>query len=261
MADLKDSGARKEFSSGAVRDISEGKGRCDLLPLDVMSGILQGYECWHQEKEESTAPMPTTLRCVGFFVDRNNVDHLFDAISSFIDEAFGHDIYTALLELAKHYEDGARKYADNNWKLGIDLHCFVDSAVRHYIKWLRGDNDEPHDRAVLWNLVGAIWTYEHKPELDDIHVECELQPNREDAEFLRKTLILEQPDPQYEDKFQKTISADTWAAIQKEATAKIKEADEKHKDALESFVKKYPDYRENPAIALRQDLSPSDISI
>ena len=31
--ELKDSGARREFGTGAVRDIQEGKGRCDLLPL------------------------------------------------------------------------------------------------------------------------------------------------------------------------------------------------------------------------------------
>ena len=30
---LKDSGAIREFRTGAVRDIAEGKGRCDLLPL------------------------------------------------------------------------------------------------------------------------------------------------------------------------------------------------------------------------------------
>lgn len=29
---IKDSGNRREFDSGAVRDIAEGKGRCDLLP-------------------------------------------------------------------------------------------------------------------------------------------------------------------------------------------------------------------------------------
>ena len=34
---IKDSGERREFQSGAVRDIQEGKGRCDLLPLDVVS--------------------------------------------------------------------------------------------------------------------------------------------------------------------------------------------------------------------------------
>ena len=39
MAKLKDSGERRQFESGAVRDISEGKGRCDLLPLDAV-GLL-----------------------------------------------------------------------------------------------------------------------------------------------------------------------------------------------------------------------------
>ena len=35
---LPDSGDRTEFESGAVRDIQAGKGRCDLLPLDVVGG-------------------------------------------------------------------------------------------------------------------------------------------------------------------------------------------------------------------------------
>jgi len=40
MAELKDSGARREFETGAVRDIAEGKGRCDLLPLKVVSDLI-----------------------------------------------------------------------------------------------------------------------------------------------------------------------------------------------------------------------------
>ena len=35
-----DSGNRREFDTGAVRDIQEGKGRCDLLPLDIVGAIL-----------------------------------------------------------------------------------------------------------------------------------------------------------------------------------------------------------------------------
>ena len=38
--ELKDSGARRSFESGAVRDIADGKGRCDLLPLDVIGKML-----------------------------------------------------------------------------------------------------------------------------------------------------------------------------------------------------------------------------
>ena len=37
-----DSGERREFNSGAVRDIQEGKGRCDLLPLEPVAKLLFG---------------------------------------------------------------------------------------------------------------------------------------------------------------------------------------------------------------------------
>ena len=37
---LKDSGKRRSFETGAVRDMSEGKGRFDLAPLDVVSEII-----------------------------------------------------------------------------------------------------------------------------------------------------------------------------------------------------------------------------
>ena len=73
-----------------------------------------------------------------------------------------------MLEVSIHYEDGARKYDERNWEIGIPIHCFIDSAVRHYLKWRRGDTDEPHDRAVLWNLLGAWWTLDNHPELNDL---------------------------------------------------------------------------------------------
>jgi hypothetical protein len=58
--------------------------------------------------------------------------------------------------------------------------------------------------------------------------------------------------PQYADRFDKTISSDIWAAIQKEAKAKLEDADTKYAAYLKSvkefekdlaiFVDKYPDY-------------------
>lgn len=33
---IKDSETRREFGTGAVRDIQEGKGRCDLIPLGAV---------------------------------------------------------------------------------------------------------------------------------------------------------------------------------------------------------------------------------
>ena len=35
--EIKDSGHRKQFESGAVRDARPGVGRCDLLPLGIIA--------------------------------------------------------------------------------------------------------------------------------------------------------------------------------------------------------------------------------
>lgn len=149
--ELKDSGTRREFASGAVRDICEGKGRCDLLPLDVV-GVF--------------ASEPTLERLY-LFQETGDVKYLY----KILDVAAQGLLYSSraelALEVAKHFEDGAKKYGDNNWRKGIDVHCYIDSAVRHYLKHLRGDTDEPHDRAFCWNIMACIWTCVHKPELNE----------------------------------------------------------------------------------------------
>lgn len=148
---LKDSGNRREFASGAVRDINEGKGRCDLLPLDVVATLIDS----------------SVLKLINAFVRDGQLNHLYDAVMAFTGTS-REELCTAMLEVAKHYEDGCNKYGDRNWEKGIPLHCYIDSGVRHYLKWFRGDKDEPHDRAFVWNMLGAIWTQKHLPELCDL---------------------------------------------------------------------------------------------
>lgn len=148
-----DSGNRTKFETGAVRDIQEGKGRCDLLPLDVVSFLFD-------EKKHNVFS-----RICQFQVG-SDVFYLKLALKHFC-EQHGWNIHTMLLEVAKHFEEGAKKYGENNWQKGIPVRCYIDSAVRHYLKWLRGDQDEPHDRAFCWNILCAIWTCGHKPELND----------------------------------------------------------------------------------------------
>lgn len=41
---IKDSGNRKKFSTGAVRDVSVGKGRFDLLPMRALHELSRLYE-------------------------------------------------------------------------------------------------------------------------------------------------------------------------------------------------------------------------
>ena len=149
---LKDSGNRQQFESGAVRDIQESKGRCDLLPLDIVGDLLDDPE----------------LKLIEKFKMTKDVKFLYEAIKYFAITTET-DIYTLMLELSKHFESGAVKYGENNWMKGIDLHCYLSSGPRHFLEYKRGDTDEPHNRAFVWNMICAAWTYVHKPELDDVN--------------------------------------------------------------------------------------------
>ena len=68
-----------------------------------------------------------------------------------------------MLEVSILYEAGAIKYGENNWQRGMPLSCYIDSGVRHYLKTLRGDDDEPHYRGFVWNMLGAMWTLNNVP--------------------------------------------------------------------------------------------------
>jgi hypothetical protein len=158
---IKDSGERRQFETGAVRDIQEGKGRCDLLPLDVVSNYL--IDCVSRVGNHDRV-----IDFIYCFTATSDIRHLEDVIERFVDtHETWHNNYTMLLEVSKHFEEGAKKYGEYNWQRGIPTHCYIDSAVRHYLKYLRGDTDEPHDRAFVWNILCCIWTCIHKPELND----------------------------------------------------------------------------------------------
>ena len=157
---IKDSGERRQFYDAdgnpmGVRDIQEGKGRCDQMPLDVVA-----YYLTRDGKSDQV------LSLISLFQKHSDYQCLFLALDEF-NEINWHNNKTMLLEVAKHFEEGAKKYGEHNWQKGIPVKCYIDSAVRHYLKWLRGDKDEPHDRAFCWNILCAIWTCKHKPELND----------------------------------------------------------------------------------------------
>lgn len=108
-----DSGDRTQFYDDkgnelAVRDLHEGKGRLDLVPV------------------------------------------------------------TAIIELSKHCEEGALKYGERNVDKGIPQHSLIDSGLRHLFKYLRGDKDENHLRAALWNIAWAMEQEVNRPELNDL---------------------------------------------------------------------------------------------
>jgi hypothetical protein len=105
---LRDSGTRREFASGAVRDMAAGKG--DMISI-----------AWE-----------------------------------------------VVLRLSRHLEEGATKYGRRNYRKGIDLSSFLDSAIRHIAMYLCGCDDEDHLAAALFNIQGAMLTESLHPELIDI---------------------------------------------------------------------------------------------
>ena len=140
---IQDSGNRRTFDTGAVRDIQEGKGREDLLPLKIISAFLDDEVIFNIASGKIFIAMTTFCKSRGWTEPE------------------------AIMEVARHFEAGALKYGENNWQKGIPTHSYIDSAIRHYLKWLDGWDDEPHDRAFLWNCLCYLWTKENKPELDD----------------------------------------------------------------------------------------------
>ena len=170
-----------EFSTGAVRDIQEDKGRMDLMPLDVV-GDLEKLWCnsfIEEFRYTETELVNDIYYNIHEFIYYGNSQALLKAMVKFIVindewckpakaevEYFGY----AMLDISMHYKQGLEKYGERNWEKGIPLHSYIDSAVRHFIKWRTHFNDERHDRAFMWNLMCCLHTYRYidKPELMDL---------------------------------------------------------------------------------------------
>lgn len=246
MAELKDSGNRREFETGAVRDMQEGKGRMDLVPWGVALSIretmgdlfytrhygyevrngkyraVSAYQCigpivayaeWMDKELNDAEAMRenhqnpinrlqeienTFVKMAATFimfqqVTPDPINRLQEIENTFVKMAaapimfqqmtpdpmngqngFNHQSFSfddkgavttllndkwanTMLEVAKHYEDGARKYSENNWRKGIDPKIYFDSAMRHFMKWCRRMTDEPHNRAFIWNCMCGAW--------------------------------------------------------------------------------------------------------
>ena len=155
MAKIKDDGKRTTFESGAMREIDESKGRCDLVNNKVWGKLVEDV----------------TYSWLENFVRSGDKSFIYCALHRIIDKYYNGDYETAYLELAKHYAEGSKKYADRNMEKGLPWHSCVDSALRHYTKLRRGDDDEPHLPAVLWNLLTLLFMVDNRPEMNDLPIE------------------------------------------------------------------------------------------
>lgn len=85
---IKDSGNRREFNTGAVRDMAEGKGRMDLLPWDAVIEVSKHCENGAKKYGEHNVDkgIPTNSLCdsaarhlAKYLAGHTDEDHLLAA--------------------------------------------------------------------------------------------------------------------------------------------------------------------------------------
>lgn len=76
--------------------------------------------------------------------------------------------FTALSRVAKHFENSTAKYPERNWEKGMPIHICMDSAIRHLLKYVDGQDEEDHLAAAAWNIFCAMHMEERMPEMQDI---------------------------------------------------------------------------------------------
>ena len=159
---IKDSGERREFETGAVRDMAEGKGRFDLMPLSEMADLFYKDDrirsiildlSYMMDSEPNRQDPFATNTIYNFIAYCKNKD---------FDDVTASDIAEYMLEVAIHFEEGAKKYGEHNWEKGLPLNSYIDSATRHLMKHISGMTDERHDRAFIWNMLAYAYTVNHQ---------------------------------------------------------------------------------------------------
>ena len=74
----------------------------------------------------------------------------------------------SISRLSKHYENGAKKYQRWNFRKGIPISSFIDSACRHLAKYQCGMDDEDHLAAAAFNVLGAMLMENTMPDMNDL---------------------------------------------------------------------------------------------
>jgi hypothetical protein len=70
--------------------------------------------------------------------------------------------------LARHLEGGAAKYGENNYQKGMAVSRCIDSAFRHLICYMDGQNEEDHLAGVLCNIMFILYYEKYMPEMMDL---------------------------------------------------------------------------------------------
>lgn len=79
----------------------------------------------------------------------------------------------ALAEVGLVYGIGAKKYAENNWKLGYPASLSLSALYRHINQWHAGERRDAegfhHLAAAIFHCLTLIHRDAFQPEFDDVH--------------------------------------------------------------------------------------------
>jgi hypothetical protein len=192
---LKDTGERISYGEGkAVREPSTGKGRFDLISPIAVQRVLAGIEnssgyyddvLYRHLKDDLMNIIYNNLYKLALTqkgYDEEGFDYLaytlYCAMELYELEYNGHYYIskeilsippTALKAIARHYEQGAEKYAEYNWAKGIPMSRCLDSAIRHFGQYQQGLTDEPHLSACMWNICALLHYEIMMPSMNNLH--------------------------------------------------------------------------------------------
>ena len=173
MRETLDSGERRDFETGAKRDIDTEKQKYSNLTLDQWNGMFQQEQGVLEFKpliiQQGTINFLDVcenreIRVIPTYWDSVK-NHVSFARQWFTRKPEGFMIFGRSGEPERSYaeplmlnrlqglmERGARKYSADNWKKGFPLSVNFNSAVRHLFMWFFGDRTEDHLAAVVFNI-------------------------------------------------------------------------------------------------------------
>lgn len=110
---IKDSGERTQFETGAVRDMHDGKGRFDLLPMCVLMRLARHYEsgCFKYGDRNWERGIPchsfadSAMRHLVKYMDGwKDEDHLISAIWNLCGLAWTEEKHPELMDIPARLE-------------------------------------------------------------------------------------------------------------------------------------------------------------
>lgn len=171
--EIKMDGEYRQFEGGGVRYTKTGKGRFDLIPSHALAFVVHYMENIDKENDIPTCNIGNMLSGIAEGEYERTIVLIACAVYSpstggIIPEEYKnypcmdcdisqYQMWAAfnrmLKDLAIHYEKGAEKYGENNWRKGIPKSSFEDSGFRHFTQFINNETDEPHHISAIWNFM------------------------------------------------------------------------------------------------------------